>query len=294
MKKKNVVVKEELVVKKVDKKPFEKAVDKKADKKLVVDEADAIKHIIDKKYNKKPIKKVVKDEDADPLVKKNMGLKKALAIIIFFGVVSIGFLLYLKTNIEVSNPTMIATLSFSILFNVIILFVLFGSGMGQDIVGRLKRRILFGTGRFVNTLYISKNGPIKEEFKKVDKETGSFKILDNTYTRNPSLLHHFKKIPTYFHREGSPDPVNIFDDKLAGDISNREIDIVMSSKGAFDFKLWLQKNTLYIFIGIVVIVGAAVVSAYLGFNSMQMLRDGTYHAVKCIPEVVEIVASTVL
>ena len=229
-------------------------------------------------------------DDNDNLVSANIGFKKWLFGIIFFSVISIGFLVYLKTNIDITAGDTILWFSMSFLVNIIVLLALFATGIGQKFIGHMKRRIMFGFGNHVNLLYVSKNGPIKEMFIKVDKETGSFKIKDNTFVRNPKLLHHFNRIPTYVYVEGSPDPLNMFTTGVS-DMSNRELDIVMSSKGAFDFKQWIKQNALLLGIGAAVIVVVGVVSAYFGWTILGLLQEGTYTAVQCITPPVDLVAS---
>lgn len=234
---------------------------------------------VDKEASKEAKVEEIKEEN---LLKKIFNLKLYLFLSIVISAVITTFVIYNKKTLVIEQSAAVGTASFSIMFNIVILAILFGTGIGQELLSRFKRRLLFRTGRFVNTLFISKNGPIKEHFVSVDKETGSFRILDKPYTRNPSLLHHYKNIPTYIHREGNPDPVNIFEEKLAGDISNSEIDHVMLSKNAFDFKLWLQKNGVLVLIVLGVLILVGVASTYFGWSAYQMLRDGTFQSAKVI------------
>lgn len=228
--------------------------------------------------------------DNNKFIENNISLKKWLFGIIFFSVISVGFLLYLKTNIDINANDSILWFAMSFLFNIIVLIALFATGIGQKLIGHIKRRIMFGFGNHVNLLYVSKNGPIREYFIKVDKETGSFKVKDDTFARNPKLLHHYNRIPTYVYREGSPDPLNLFTTG-ASEMSNRELDIVMSSKGAFDFKQWIKKNATVLAIGAGVIVVVGVVSAYFGWTILGLLQEGTYTAVQCITPPVDLVST---
>lgn len=192
--------------------------------------------------------------------------------------------IWLKSNVSftVDSGVTIATASISIMVNVIILGAVFATGIGQKIFKRFKNRLLFHTGRYVNTLYLTKNGTAKEVFKKVDPDTKTFTILGQKFIRNPKLLFSFEKIPSYIHREGSPDPLNIWGDELAGEISNAEIDIAMTASQNFDLKQWINNHKMIIAIALLIIIGLGAASVFSGFSVYQMLRDGGYKAIECV------------
>lgn len=199
--------------------------------------------------------------------------------------ISLAFLgVWMKTNLtlEITNNSAIATASISIMVNVIILGAVLATGIGQKVLQRFKNRILFHTGRYVNTIYTTKNGTAKEHFKAVDPDTKTFMIAGQKFVRNPRLLINFERIPTYFHREGNPDPLNIFEDKYARELSNVEMDIAMTSSQNFDLKQWIIQNKAIVIMGALIIIGAAAAAAASGFMSYQMLRDGTYKAIDCV------------
>lgn len=231
------------------------------------------------KDNSKEKIKLIEDKIKEYKLEKRIFLTKK---VLYFSIIGILFtlMIWLKYNVtfEVSKGLLIATASLSIMFNIIVIGILLATGIGRKAVKRFKQRLLYITGRFVNTIYCNKNGVIKEIFKKIDSETGTFKIDGKTYCRNPALLFNFDRIPTYFHREGNPDPVNIWDDKKASDMSNSEIDTVMYSRGAFDLKEWLNKNKFIIILTLLIILGAAILSSYFAYMTYQMLRDGTMSA----------------
>lgn len=194
----------------------------------------------------------------------------------------LGVWLNKNVNLTIDKNITIAVASISVMANIVILGGIFATGIGQKVVKRFKNRILFHTGRYVNTIHCTKNGTAKEVFKAVDPDTKTFTILGQKFIRNPKLLFSFEKIPTYIHREGNPDPLNIWDDKIASQLSNAEMDIAMTSAQNFDLKQWINQHKQIIFIGAIIIIGVGAASAYLGFNVMQMLRDGTYKAIECI------------
>jgi len=187
-----------------------------------------------------------------------------------------------SVTLQVQNSLIVAFLALSITTNIIILLIVFATGIGQRILKRFINRIKYNRGAYTNTLQITKNGTLKEHFCKVDNETGAFKIRDNTYVRNPKLLLNYDKIPTYIHREGNPDPLDIWDNNLTSEFSNAEIDIVMNSKGAFDVKAWLDKNKMIILLALGIMIAIVGGAAFFGYSAYEMLRDGTYTATQCL------------
>lgn len=191
---------------------------------------------------------------------------------------------WLKTNVtfNVDNGLSIATASISIMTNIILLGAVFATGTGQKIIRRFKNRILFHTGRYVNAIYLSKNGPAKEIFKKVDPDTKTFNVLGQKFVRNPKALFPFEKIPTYIIREGNPDPLNIWQEDLTAELSNAELDLAMTSAQNFDLKQWINNHKLIIGIALFIIIGLSAAAVFSGFMNYQMLRDGSYTGVECI------------
>lgn len=169
-------------------------------------------------------------------------------------------------------------LLFSILLNIGIFIISWHTTTGKEAFNRWKNKKLYKSGNYVNSLFVMKTGLIKEVFVKKD-EKGMFTHKNNKYITNPSLLFNYKGIPTYAYREGTPDPLNVFEERFAGTMSCNELDTVMSSQSSFDFKLWWEKNKALIVIVCLVLVVLAVVNVFPSFMTMQMLRDGTYTAV---------------
>lgn len=172
-------------------------------------------------------------------------------------------------------------LLFSILLNVAIFIISWHTTTGKEAFKRWKNKKLYKTGNYVNSLFVMKTGLIKEVFAKKD-EKGMFVHKGNKYITNPSLLFNYKGIPTYNYREGTPDPLNVFEEGFAGTMSCNELDTVMSSQSTFDFKLWWEKNKAIIVIVCLVLIVLGVVNIAPSFMTMQMLRDGTYTAVNQI------------
>lgn len=238
-----------------------------------------------KKEEYKKIEKVPIPPKENDFFFKNKSFKippLAWFVLIWVTFAFIGVWLKTNVNFTVDKGMIIATASISIMANIAIIGAVFATGIGLKIVKRFKNRILFHTGRYVNTIYLTKNGTGKEVFKRVDPDTKTFNVLGQKFIRNPKLLFNFEKIPTYIHREGNPDPLNVWDDKLASDFSNSEMDIAMTSAQNFDLKQWINTNKMYILIVAVIIIGLAAASVFFGAQLYAMLRDGTYKAVECI------------
>lgn len=206
--------------------------------------------------------------------------KKIIFFLVFASMMIFAF--WAKTNLHVNlkSNTAILVASITTMICILVVGVSFGTGTGTEIVKRFSRKFKVRSGKYVNTLFMTKNGVVLEIFKKVNTETRTFKIAGGTYIRNPALLFMYKGIPTYIHREGTPDPINVFMDKIAGEMSVSEMDDVMNSQGAFDLRQWLNNNKVIFIVVGVLIVGAACIAAYGSITTMQMLRDGTYTAIK--------------
>jgi hypothetical protein len=172
-------------------------------------------------------------------------------------------------------------LAISVLFNFVVIGFTFATGIGQGLLRRFRNKMLYRRGNHVNVLFVSKSGTVNEKFIKKDKD-GEYKLNDNAYICNPSLLFQYQGIPTYLVREGTPDPLNPWLSEFAGEMSCGEMDTVMQAKGSFDVKMWLEQNKMLFFISLLIMIGACVAAVYFGFNAYQMLRDGSYAAVQCI------------
>lgn len=154
--------------------------------------------------------------------------------------------------------------SLSIVFNIIIIGSVFLTGIGRQAWKRFWNKLRHGKGGFVNTLFIDKDGNIKEIFKKVDEE-GLFRVGDNPYSRSPRCLLNYEKIPTYIHMENKTEPVNPY----AGFDSDEAEAIAMASAGEIDNAIITSQNMdamtflkkllpiAMILVGIVVIIAAA-------------------------------------
>lgn len=197
------------------------------------------------------------------------------------------------------NQTLIMFITISVLVNICIVLLLFGTGIGIELIKRFLNKFRYKSGNFVNSLHVMKSGVIKERFVKKDNETGVLRMVEKPYVTNPKLMYNYKGIPTYLHRDGNPDPLNIWDDKIAGELSNSEMDIAMNSKGAFDVKEWLQKNKSMILIVGIAVVGVSFAAAFFGYQTYEMLRDGTFKQISSVacnnlPEPVKKIAESTL
>ena len=210
--------------------------------------------------------------------------KKGIKLNVQQWLIIVGMLLFIVVGVflqqnvvfNVENQSIVAWLAVSIMINVLILVVLFALPIGQQLVKRFKQQLQYRTGRYVNTIMLTKNGTAHEKFIKIDKETGTFKYNNHTYARNPALLFNYKRIPSYVHREGTPDPINPFESQFAFEMSTAELDIAMNSKGTFDVKMWLEKNAMIIMVVCGLVLLCALAAVFFSYTTFEMLRDGTY------------------
>ena len=214
-----------------------------------------------------------KDKVVEPKPKRNF----IVLYLILSMIVVTGLFVWMKYNVtwEVNGGTSILVASLSIMINIIILGAVFATGIGRKLIKRFKQRLMYNSGKYVNDLFLSKSGTMHEHFVKVNSKHNNFKIEGNNYIRNPSLLINFDKIPTYLHREGTPDPMNPWDNKLAGEMSCAEVDTVMNSANSFDIKAWLEQNKMLLVFVCGIFVIAAGAGAYFGYQAWIVLRDGT-------------------
>lgn len=224
--------------------------------------------------------------------------KQNLIFLLVFGLTAV-FMYWTNQVSTPENATLIMFITLSVLVNITIILLLLGTGIGIELVKRFLNKFKYKSGNFINSLHITKSGVVKERFVKKDNETGTFRMGEKPYVLNPKLMFNYKGIPTYFHREGNPDPLDVWDEDLTGELSNSEMDIAMNSKGAFDVKEWLEKNKSMIFMGGLFIVGVSIGAAFFGYQTYEMLRDGTFKqatSVICqnIPKAVETISQTSL
>jgi len=174
-----------------------------------------------------------------------------------------------------AENNLIMWLALSIMFNVVIIGFFTVTGIGNYAFRRFFNRMKIRKGLHVNTLMVTKNGVMKEYFKRVE-DNGCFKFKGQSYTRNPILAFNHFGMPTSIHVEGTPDPLNPFDNKEADKISCNEIDTVMLAENTFDLKAWLSRWSPIIFLGVIILVIIVVVCGAFGFMSYQILNDQTF------------------
>jgi len=214
-------------------------------------------------------------------IKKESKFLKALPwISIIILIVGLYIAFYFgNITIAIDANALIITIVFSILINIVLLITAFVLPIGRKVILRFRQKLMYKTGKFVNALFITKNGILKEVFKQ-KSDRGTVVIEKDHYTRNPTLLFNYEGIPTYLYIEGHADPLNVWSDKYAAVMSCSEIDEVMNGSGAFDLRQWLEQNKMILLIALLIMIGATVVAAYFGLMSYNMLRDGTYAAIK--------------
>lgn len=167
---------------------------------------------------------------------------------------------------------LIAGLSLSIMVNVMIIAFFTVTGMGKQVLGRFKRRLMFSTGKYVNTLYLNKSGALKEYFLKPERD-GSFKINGKRHVRDARTSVNFQKIPTQIHIEDNAIPINLFDIEY-NEMSSGELDTVIMANTQFDILEFLRKYGFVMLIVVVALLGLLAANTYFGYSVFEAIRDG--------------------
>lgn len=172
----------------------------------------------------------------------------------------------------VDHPWAFMTIFFtSTLFLTMIGFLLL-SKIGQESWTRWRRKKLYRNGGYANTLMATKDGLLEEVFEEVSD--GKFKYNEQSYVRNPRTTMSYKGIPTHFHMEDKPEPINPWDISINNDsISCGELDTVMNLEDTFNFKEWIENNKPFIIMGGLVLIGLLVASVFFGYTVWQWVRD---------------------
>lgn len=211
--------------------------------------------------------------------KTSKGIKflQQLATYIVFGAIA-GLLFFLQKIQTPENKTLITWITLSGLANLLIVFASILTGSGTEILKRYSNKLKYKTGKYVNTVFMMKTGIIKEVFAKKDELTGSIRIHGKPYVTNAKLLFNYKGIPSYLHRQDNPDPINVWQEGYARELSASEMDTVMASMNSFNVLEWLKKNMSYALIAVVVIGFLAGAGALMAQKNNDMLTKGTYLA----------------
>lgn len=152
----------------------------------------------------------------------------------------------------------------SILLNIIILIVLFITGVGKRVLKRMKQRFLHTKGGYVNSLFLSKNNTAQEVFKKVDTNDKSINIQGDKYVIDRTKTILLDGIPTMLHIQGYAEPVNWKDPSKA--MSTGELtQIIENNKREGLIDMIMQYKPLII-VALAVVVLLAVGSIYLNWQ----------------------------
>jgi len=208
------------------------------------------------------------------------GVKPFVLILLSLSIIFnafVGYFLFLDKRIaftgEEVNMASILVAVFAVMILMFSLSGIFFTNIGQQVIQRFRNRLMYKTGNYVNTLFISKTGVITEMFKKVESD-GVFEIRDKKYIRNPKVLYHYKNIPSYIHLEDSPQPIDAFNnsDLL---MTCYELDTVMTAETNFDLVKTIIKLLPLVLMGFVIVVGAVALTGFFNYLAYEMLRDGS-------------------
>lgn len=178
-----------------------------------------------------------------------------------------------------SEQIYLYTMSFSLLINIIIFLFLKFTGIGQDSWERWSWKRKFRNGNYAYSLILTNSNKLEEVF--IPVEDSLFTYDKSQYIRNPKMTVFYRGLPAHFHREGIVEPVDPYGsmDKDLEKFSTQELDNVMSANKDFDIMEWFNSNKTIIFGVIILIVLSAILSAYFGYQSYELLRDAPVGAV---------------
>ncbi len=203
---------------------------------------------------------------------------KTIGQFLMFGIIALG-MIYLREVRTPENKTLELWLTFSILANILILFLSLFTGTGTEIYKRYINKFKYKSGKYVNALIILKSGVIKEVFTAKDEVTGSIRLMGKPYVTTAKLMFNYKGLPSYLFREDNPDPINIWLKGYTGIISCSEVDTVMASADSFNAIQWLKQHVKYAAIGLAIIIAIVGFSANLINEDHKALIDtGDYKA----------------
>lgn len=226
-------------------------------------------------------------EDANKPIPENLyekydwkiKLLEKSVLLICLGFIAAMVIFAVKMTLNSDNETIKKLVVYMVLMGMlmfILILINLGTGTGIEIWKRFVYKFKYKKGTYVNGIVAMKSGVWKEFFIKKE-ETGEIRINKKPYVPNPKLLFVYKGIPSYFYREGCPDPLNYWETKLTIGFSCAEVDKVMYSAATFDFKQWLQKNLMIFLIGVVATVLFAIIAAIFAFMVYTMLKKGQYN-----------------
>ena len=172
-----------------------------------------------------------------------------------------------------ANEYLILGLSVSIMFNVIWILILIGTGWGRAIAVRWWRQKTYKKGGWVNNLYITNNNVLREIYTR-KKDDGSIEVDKEKYSVNPKLHLIFDGIPTQFIRQGVCEPIGFYEDDQSEKMSTAEIKKIITNnqhKNALDLVgKWLLPALIIL---AVVLIGVMWV-AYSNWQMYDVIVQG--------------------
>lgn len=177
---------------------------------------------------------------------------------------------------------MILTIVLLIVLNIVVIGIVFATGVGKRVVQRIKQRWLYKYGKHVNSICIGNNHVSNEYFVKKD-EDGSFTVNGEKHSVNPLCTFIHDGIPTQINLQGIVAPVNIFALKDAHEMTTAEITNIIMNNEVQGLIAWIKKMFFWtlILLGIVLIVAGA--AAYYGYS----LNDFVVKKDLLVPHIVQ-------
>lgn len=153
----------------------------------------------------------------------------------------------------------------SIMTNVLILLLVFASGIGKRVLQRLKQRWMYKWGKHVNVLFLRRNHVSHELFLKKEDD-GSFEVDGQKYSVNPLATFIHDGIPTQINKEGDAEAFNIYNHPDARTMSTAELENIIMANEVNDLASALKKFFPIFLIFMIILVGFIIGSAYFNWK----------------------------
>ena len=157
----------------------------------------------------------------------------------------------------------------SIFLNLIVLVVVFVTGVGKRVLRRMRQKFLYTKGGYVNTLFLSKNNTAIEVFKKVNSADKTLIIDKDKYAIDRTRTILFDGIPTMLHIQGHSEPVDWKDPSTA--MSTGEITQIIENNKREGILDMLKQYKPIVIACVAILVLLAVGSIYLNWQIFDVL-----------------------
>lgn len=153
---------------------------------------------------------------------------------------------------------------------IITILVFVFTGIARRVILRIKQRVMYKGGKYVNVIFI-RNNHVAHELFIAKQSDGSFKVDDKRYVINPLSTFILDGIPTQITHEGNAEPYNIFMRDEADDMSTAEIEKIIYNNEVGDLAAALKRYFPIVVIFVFTIILFILVSGYFNYRIYDVL-----------------------